>query len=214
MKGFATPSPLRRRRQTAAAVIAAAVLALVAAACSGSSPSSAVSGDSPRAAGSSSSPSAVAYSACVRSHGVPNFPDPDSGGGIPKVDALHLGVSASQLQAAQQACESVYPNNGGSLSVSLRQCEETGDCPQAVVQQVMTQLRKFSQCMRSHGVPKWPDPTIDSQGRPAVVIYPWKLGVDPDSNQVNTEMDECRRVERPEVPTPIVEYLPPNGEGG
>jgi len=27
-------------------------------------------------------------------------------------------------------------------------------------------------------------------------------------------MDECRQVEHPEVPTPIVEYLPPNGEGG
>ena len=63
------------------------------------------------------------------------------------------------------------------------------------------------------GVPKWPDPTIDSQGPPVVLIYPWKLGVDPDSNQVNTEMKECRQVEHPEVPTPMVEYLPLDGEG-
>ena len=31
-------------------------------------------------------PSAVAYSACIRSHGVPNFPDPDSSGQVPKAD--------------------------------------------------------------------------------------------------------------------------------
>ncbi len=79
-----------------------------------------------------------------------------------------------------------------------------------MVQHVMTQLRSFAQCMRSHGVPNWPDPTIDSQGRPEVVIRPWKLGVNPDSNQVGTKMDECQQVEHPEVPTPIEEYLPPN----
>ena len=33
------------------------------------------------------------------------------------------------------------------------------------------------------------------RGRPAVVLRPWKLGFDPDSNQINTEMDECPRVE-------------------
>ena len=27
-------------------------------------------------------------------------------------------------------------------------------------------MLKFSQCMRSHGVPNWPDPTTDSEGRP------------------------------------------------
>jgi len=27
-------------------------------------------------------------------------------------------------------------------------------------------MRSFARCMRSHGVPNWPDPTIDSQGRP------------------------------------------------
>jgi hypothetical protein len=167
--------------RTAVAIIAAAALALLTVACSGGSPSSAGSGGSPSAGGSSSSPSAVAYSACMRSHGVPTFPDPGSGGAIPKGDAQDFGVSSSQLQAAQSACQPLYPNNGGSLSASLRQCEETGDCPQAMVQQVMTQLRKFSQCMRSHGVPKWPDPVLDSQGRPAVLIYLWKLGVDPDS---------------------------------
>jgi hypothetical protein len=199
--------------QTAAAIIATAVLVLLAAACSGS-PSSAGLGGSSNAGGSTNSPSAVGYSHCMRSHGVLSYPDPNSSGALPKVSAQRLGVSSSQLQAAQRACQPLYPNTGGSLATSLRQCEETGECPPAVVQQVMTQLRKFSQCMRSHGVPNWPDPTIDAQGKPSVVLRPWKLGFDPDSNQINTLMDECRQVEHPEVPTPIVEYLPPNGQGG
>ena len=71
--------------RTAAAIIATAALALLAAACSGGSRSAAGSGGS-NAGGSSSSPSAVAYSACIRSHGVPTFPDPDSSGQVPKAD--------------------------------------------------------------------------------------------------------------------------------
>ena len=106
------------------------------------------------------------------------------------------------------------PDTGASLATSLRKCEEQGGCPRAMVQQVMTQLRKFSRCMRSHGVPKWPDPVIDAQGKPEVIIKPWLLGVDPDSNQVNTVMDRCRHVEHPQVPTPIEEYLPPSGQSG
>jgi hypothetical protein len=69
--------------RTAAAIIAAAALALLAAAC-GSSPSSAGSGGSsnaggsakPSTAGGSANARLVVFSRCMRSHGVPNFPDP------------------------------------------------------------------------------------------------------------------------------------------
>ena len=86
---------IRRARPTAArttaAISATAVLALLAAACSGS-PSSSGSGGSPAAGGSVTSPSAVAYSHCVRGHGVPRYPDPTSNGQLPKTDAQRLGV--------------------------------------------------------------------------------------------------------------------------
>jgi hypothetical protein len=176
-----------------AAVIAAAVLALLAGACSSGSPSSAGSGGSPNAAGSTSSPSAVGYSACMRSHGVPNFPDPDSGGAIPKADAQRFGVSSSQLQAAQQACQPLLPA-GGSLDQQTEQCMSTGNCPPALVQQILTAERKFAQCMRSHGVPKYPDPTIDSQGRPIFVFSISKDGFDPHEPQIMTKEDECQRL--------------------
>jgi hypothetical protein len=87
---------------------------------------------------------AVAYSACIRSHCVPNFPDPDSSGQVPKADPQALGVSSTQLQAAQQACQHLYPSNGRTLSASsLRQCYESGVCPQVAVNAGL----KFARCM-------------------------------------------------------------------
>ncbi len=157
-------------------------LGLLAAACGGR-PSSTGSASSSNAGGSTNSPSAVGYSRCMRPHGVPNFPDPDSSGQLPKADAQALGVSSSRLQAAQRACQHMYPNNGGALSASLQQCEETGDCPQAMVRQVLNGMQAFARCMRSRGVPDWPTPppipggalfstwTIDCGGR-SVPISP------------------------------------------
>ena len=57
--------------------------------------------------------SALALSACMRSHGEPNFPDPQFGSG----DSVRLKISAGsgidpsspQFQAAQKACQSDFP---------------------------------------------------------------------------------------------------------
>src|SRR5215472_13371950 len=95
--------------RTAAAVLAMVGLALLAAACGGS-PSSTGSGGSPNAGGGASSPSAVGYSRCVRSHGVPNFPDPDSSGHMNKDVLRQLGVSAV-IRAAEYACQDLNPAN-------------------------------------------------------------------------------------------------------
>jgi hypothetical protein len=101
----------------------------------------------------------------MRSHGVPNYPDPDSNGQLPKTSAQQLGVSSSLYQAAQRACQSLLPNTVSmSFEQQFQQCVASGDCPQALVQQAMTLMRNFAQCMRSHGVPNWPDPTIAKGG--------------------------------------------------
>src|SRR6476619_63601 len=130
MTGIA-PATSPRRRGLSAGAILVAVLALLAAACAGS-PSSAGPGGSSNPGGSSSSRSAVGYSACMRSHGVLNFPDPDSNGSLPKADAQRLGVSDSQLLAVQQACRPLLPNTGGAIdAASVEQCMMAGDCPRA-----------------------------------------------------------------------------------
>jgi hypothetical protein len=184
--------------RTAAAIIATAALALLAAACTSGSPSSTGSGGSSSAGGSTNSPSAVGFSRCMRSHGVPNYPDPDSSGALPKTDPQRLGISSSQLRAAQTACQDLLPSTGGSVQ-QVQQCFLAGDCPPAVVQRLLNVERRFAQCMRSHGVPHWPDPTIDSQGRPVFAISVSKDGFDPHSPQISAKGDECSHL-MPDVP--------------
>jgi hypothetical protein len=174
-----------------AAVIAAIAFILLASGCS-ARPSSNGSDAPPRAAGSASSPSAVAYSACMRSHGVPTFPDPDGSGQLPKGDAQRFGVSSSQLQAARQACQHLLPGDDGVINAdSIQQCMVSSDCPPALVRQVLDEERNFAQCMRSHGVPNWPDPSIDSQGRPVFAIDISRDGFNPYSRQIWAKGNEC-----------------------
>jgi hypothetical protein len=185
----------RRSAGTAAALIATVVLALLAA-CSGSGPSTG-SGGSPNPGGSSTAASAVAYSACMRSHGVTNFPDPDSNGQVPKADAQQLGVSSSQLQSAQRACAHLIPPTGQTGEQQQEtQCAMAGDCSQAVVQQWMSGLRTLAHCLRTHGEPNWPDPIISTQGRnQGLPHFPYEqAGIDHHSSQVLAKVDECIRL--------------------
>jgi hypothetical protein len=45
--------------------------------------------------------------------------------------------------------------------------------------------------MRSHGVPNWPDLTLD-RGRD--IFDPEAAGIDPNSPRISTKMHECERV--------------------
>jgi hypothetical protein len=183
----------------AAAVTAFAGLALLAAACGGSRASSGSDG-SANTGGSTTSASYVAYSACMRSHGVPNYPDPDSSGQLPKPDAHHLGVSTTQLQASQRTCQHLLPNTGRAINAgSISQCMMADDCPQALVQHLLTEERSFAGCMRSHGVPNWPDPITDSQGRPAFAISISKDGFNPYSKPIWAKGNECSHL-MPDLP--------------
>jgi hypothetical protein len=166
-----------RHGRPAVAVIAIAFLALLAAACNGSGSSGAgvakVASHRARASSSASSSvpaSALAFSRCMRSHGVSQFPDPDSSGGLPKVDPQQLGVSSSRFQAAQNACAYLLqPSN-------------------AQVQQTLHGMRDFARCMRSNGVHNWPDPTTDSDGQP---VFDLRGRINPDSPQIATKSDQC-----------------------
>jgi len=96
----------------------------------------------------------------MRGHGVSNYPGPGSGGNPPKGDAQAFGVGAAQLQSAEQACQDLYPAS------SLVQCQGTGVCSPAARAALLGRMRDFAVCMRSHGISNWPDPSLDSQGRP------------------------------------------------
>jgi hypothetical protein len=151
--------------------------ALLATACG--SPSSTRSGGSANAGGSANYVAAVAYSRCVRSHGIPGFPDPDSSGQISKQAIRQLGVSDSVLKAATTGtCANLNPYNPP---------------PPAQQRQELADDLKFSQCMRSHGLPGFPDPT-NSNGRVEFVLSVSKNGFDPHSPQVLAKAHECQHV--------------------
>ena len=107
----------------AAAIVATAGLALLAAACSSGSPSSTGSSGSPDPGGSANHPSAVAFASCMRSHGVPKWPDPtsDSQGRV----AFAISVSkdgfdphSPRIEAKANECGHLMPGGGVPLAVS------------------------------------------------------------------------------------------------
>jgi len=124
-----------------------AALILFAAGCGGGggSPGVANVASSTTTATTSNTQSAlVAFSHCMRTHGVPNFPDPQrfTGGNV-KLTIHTLDPS----QSALNACSSLLPTRGGT--------------PQTA-QQTRRQLEdelSFARCMRAHGVPNFPDPS-------------------------------------------------------
>jgi hypothetical protein len=156
----------------AAALIALSVLMT---GCGGNSPTDGVaslgshasktSTTSPTAAGSSggsgsSAPpgsQAVAYSACVRAHGVPNFPDPKVSTHGNRV-RVAVGVTPAitnnpHFKSAQQACSKLLPG-GGPGEGSNHQ----------ITPLEQSQYLKAAACIRSHGVPNFPDPTFSGGG--------------------------------------------------
>jgi hypothetical protein len=126
---------------------------------------------------------------CMRSHGVPNFPDPSGSGALPKTSPQHLHVSSSRFQAAQRACQHLLPSTVNNSS--LEQCEAAGICSRAETQLMLNAGLRFAGCMRSHGVPKWPDPTAGSQGRVAFAISISKDAFDPHSPRIEAKVNEC-----------------------
>lgn len=183
-------------RTARAAVIGASGMALLAA-CTGSNP--AATSDLSSTSGSTNSPSAVGYSACMRSHGVPNYPDNDSTGQLPKTDAHQLGVSPSQYQAAEQACRHTLPT-GGSPQQQEHQCMQNSDCTPAMVQLMLAADQKLAQCMRSHGVPNFPDPTTDSSGPIFNITAAGISDAASHAHQFEATLTECGRLAGPNAP--------------
>jgi hypothetical protein len=186
--------------RAAAAIAATVSLAALAAGCGGS-PGSRVAQVGSTTTKSSTVSSAtraepngaLAFSACVRSHGVTKFPDPASGGDLPKVGLQQLGVSSSRFQSARAACQHLLPNGDSGFRASLTQCLMTGDCAHALVRRALTEGRRFAQCMRNHGVPHWPDPAIDSTGRPSFPVVKAGISIDATrSPQMLSKIGDCQ----------------------
>ena len=178
---------------TGAAILATAGLALLAAGCGGS-PGARVAkvGSTTMQSSPSSNPPAasarqnraVAFARCLRTHGVPDYPDPTTSGQLVKESPQQLGVSSSRFQSASSACNHLLPNGGSSRPNP------------AQVQRMKAQALHYSRCVRSHGVPNFPDP--DSGGR---IPDPASVGIDQGSPKFEAANETCGKYRPPYMPS-------------
>ncbi|HEY5057540.1 MAG TPA: hypothetical protein VII51_00855 [Gaiellaceae bacterium] len=109
----------------------------------------------------------IAFATCMRSHGEPNVPDPNSRG---QLSITGIDPNSPQFQAAEEDCQKFIPSAP----------------PPTAVQQTRAQNQalKFAACMREHGVPNFPDPTF-SHGNIG------QRGFDPNSPQFQAAQKAC-----------------------
>lgn len=87
------------------------------------------------------------YAQCMRSHGVLDYPDPIAAGSAPhsNPDVRNFASNSPAFQTAAHACRNYevgQPSSSGAQTAEL-----------------VAKLLKYVQCMRSHGVSNFPDPT-------------------------------------------------------
>jgi hypothetical protein len=167
-----------RGPRAVALAAATAAVAVLAAACGGGSASSPAG---PASGGPGTFAQEVALAQCMRSHGAPDFPDPSASGGF----TLHETISA-QMLAAYGDCRHLLP--GGP---SLAQVQQEAQQQQQKLQQLVPGLLKFAICVRSHGVPGFPDPTANGQFTPGALKA---AGVTPQSTQFQAALRDCQHV--------------------
>jgi hypothetical protein len=172
---------MRRSHRWAAAAV---TLGVTVAACSGGSQSPTVaaagshSATTVAAAGGSGSSGAtqlaqaVAYSQCIRRHGVADFPDPvqtPSGGYGYRTAGIDPNSAA--FQGALQACKALpspWNSTGQQLSPAQQQA-----------------WLNWAQCIRAHGLSDFPDPTFSGSE-----VH--DTGVGSSSPQLQQAMDACK----------------------
>jgi hypothetical protein len=141
----------RYRARRRAGTLAAAAIAVLATGCGGSPAPS---------AGVPTYAQEIALVGCMRSHGVPSFPDPSASGGYSLTANGSLvgadgsvDIDSSAAQTAYGDCRHLLP--GGP---TISQLEQDVQQEQQAQAQALPLELKYSQCMRSHGVPNFPSP--------------------------------------------------------
>jgi hypothetical protein len=128
---------------------------------------------------------AVAFAHCMRSSGVPNWPDPESSGVFDKskLTAQQLGAGSARVESAQHACQHLLPNGGrGPDAAQLQQVKEQG--------------LQFAHCIRAHGVPRFPDPGSDGR-----IPDPSTVGINQGSPKFESANRACGRYRPPYMPS-------------
>ena len=99
------------------------------------------------------------FADCMRTHGVPTFPDPSGAGGGLNLTGTGVDPQSPAFKSARTACARLTPGGAGGRV-------------KATESQFLAALR-FAMCMRSHGFRSFPDPTrADSPPGPILIVGP------------------------------------------
>ena len=85
------------------------------------------------------------FSACMRKHGVTNFPDPNGQGVITIHSGMGIDPGSPTFMSARAACDKLLPNGGRPTPAQMAQAQK--------------QMLALSACMRAHGIKDFPDPS-------------------------------------------------------
>jgi len=158
--------PQRRSGFRRAGVLAAVLSSLaLLAACGGPAAPSATHAESQKSA-------LLAFSSCIRAHGVPDFPDPQPAGGFARSALNPIDQNSPQFLAAEKACRSLAIASG---------FEHT---PAELRKHVQQEIAE-SLCMRKHGVPNMPLPNAQGQ-----MVFP-AGGPNPSQPQFQAAQRHC-----------------------
>jgi hypothetical protein len=187
------------------AVLAGAALLVVGCGASSSGPGvahlgSGTSSSADPGSGGSSSPEGessasaqqkiIAFSHCMRTHGVPEFPEPTEGHLLIRRSdhnghVTGVNPQSAQFQTASKACAKLSPKGGKPPSPA----------EQAKLQEKALQ---FARCMRTHGVPSFPDPEFSRSGGGVGIRIGGRKsgpsGIDPSSPRFQAAQKACQSI--------------------
>jgi hypothetical protein len=130
---------------------------------------------------------ALAFPQCMRSHGEPNFPEPGFKGRSAHITlqpGSGVDPNSPQYADAYTAGKHLLPNNGAPSP------------GQAITPSNQAYYLKAAACMRSHGVPNFPDPTF----RDDTVSFNSQTPIDTNSPVYRSALATCQKLIPPGLP--------------
>ena len=114
------------------------------------------------------------FSACMRTHGVTNFPDPNGKGVITIHSGMGIDPDSPAFKSARTVCDKLLPNGGQPTPAQIAKSQQ--------------EMLAFSACMRAHGLKDFPDP---SNGGLRIHVQPGS-DLDPNNSIFRNAQQACK----------------------
>ena len=148
-------------------------------ACGGGSSTATGSSAAPGASAARNQSALLTYVHCMRTHGEPNMPNlSGSGGHISMPASSGVDPNSPQFTKANNTCQELLPKGGTSGGQTITPAEQAD-------------YLKAAACMRSHGVPDFPDPTFRNN---SVTFNAPGSSIDTSSSEYKSALATCQKL--------------------